>query len=69
MENAGGNASSITRFAWWKEFVRVESGRLMLFALVLVLLYRDPGGDLLKMVLGALVMAIQNNRYSSHGSK
>jgi hypothetical protein len=49
---------------WFKEFIRVETDKFILVLLVLVFLHRDPGGDL-KMVLGALIMAIQNNRYAS----
>lgn len=48
--------------AWWHEYVRVETDRFLLLVLIVVLLWHDPGGDL-KMVLGALIMAIQNNRY------
>jgi hypothetical protein len=48
--------------AWMKEFLRVETDKFILLLLVMMFLFYDPGGDL-KMVLGALIMAIQNNRY------
>jgi hypothetical protein len=35
----------------------------LLLGLILLLLHHDPTGDL-KIVIGALVMAIQNNRYA-----
>jgi len=49
---------------WFKEFIRVETDKFLLFALLLVLMHFDPGGGDMKMVLGALLMAIQNNRYA-----
>lgn len=48
---------------WWKEFIRVETDKFLLVFLVAVFLRHDPGGKL-DMVLGALLMAIQNNRYA-----
>jgi hypothetical protein len=40
----------------------VEADRFVLLLLVMMFMIHDPGGDL-KTVLGALVMAVQNNRY------
>ena len=47
---------------WWQEYIRVETDRFMLLILVFTFLCFDPGGDL-KMVLGALVYSLQNNRF------
>ena len=51
---------------WIEEFLRVETDKFILLLLVMMFLFYDPGGDL-KMVLGALIMAIQSNRYAARG--
>jgi hypothetical protein len=48
---------------WGKELIRVELDRILLFALILLFFHYDPRGEDLKLVLGALLMAIQHNRY------
>jgi hypothetical protein len=49
---------------WFKEFVRVETDKFILVLLIVMFLKNhDPGH--LDLVLGALIMAIQNNRYAS----
>jgi len=49
---------------FWQEYIRVETDRFLLLILVFIFLGYDPGGDL-KMVLGALVYSLQNNRFQS----
>jgi len=51
---------------WLKEYLRVETDKFLLFVLIVYFFHYDPHGDLIKIVLGALVMATQNNRYSAH---
>jgi hypothetical protein len=49
---------------WFADYVRVETDRFLLFVLVLLLMWRHAPENYISMVLGAFIMAIQNNRYS-----
>lgn len=49
---------------WWQEFIRVETDKFLLLALIVAFMHwHDP--DDLHLALGALVMAIQNARYQA----
>jgi len=49
--------------AWFREFIRVETDRFLLFVLTLVLIVRHAPDAYVMAVVGGLIMSIQNSRY------